>query len=409
MRRYRYLVFSGLCEILTGILPIVAIPVFISRIGAHAYADSLFPMTVVSLLVAILDFGINLNGLAGLESKKNDRSKIIYIISTVALKVIVGAVVVVVCALFLGEKILSGYWLGAILLYIAYSLYPSWLFVVVNKVMVGQVINSVGRALPIIILLIIIAKGSKGEEINVVMGSISLAATCVAYKLCLSKFNIGSVNKEYLYKMVPMQLIALIRQNKKFWITQILQSSYRSVLPVLAGGILSSIDFLAYSISDKLMRAFQTVLAYYFQSEFGKVEKKNNKLTKIMVKKFIKELMPVLVILAVCFYVLFLLLVPYISSGNDGLINEINGLDWILPLIAIVGGANYWFGSLALPLLKKPISLVIASGAAGLISLILAYWLGSLYGAWAVMVSMLIGEMIFFTIVINEYKTKISR
>lgn len=409
MRRYRYLVFSGLCEILTGILPIVAIPVFISRIGAHAYADSLFPMTVVSLLVAILDIGINLNGLAGLESKKNDRSKIIYIISTVALKVIVGAVVVVVCALFLGEKILSGYWLGAILLYIAYSLYPSWLFVVVNKVMVGQVINSVGRALPIIILLIIITKGSKGEEINVVMGSISLAATCVAYKLCLSKFNIGSVNKEYLYKMVPMQLIALIRQNKKFWITQILQSSYRSVLPVLAGGILSSIDFLAYSISDKLMRAFQTVLAYYFQSEFGKVEKKNEKLTKIMVKKFIKELMPVLVFLAACFYVVFLLLVPYISGGNDGLINEINGLDWILPLIAIVGGANYWFGSLALPLLKKPISLVIASGAAGLISLILAYWLGSLYGAWAVMVSMLIGEMIFFTIVINEYKTKISR
>ena len=409
MRRYRYLVFSGLCEILTGILPIVAIPVFISRIGAHAYADSLFPLTVVSLLVAILDIGINLNGLAGIESKKNDRSKMIYIISTVALKVIVGAVVVVVCALFLGAKIWSGYWLGAILLYIAYSLYPSWLFVVVNKVMVGQVINSVGRGLPIIILLIIIAKGSKGEEINVVMGSISLAATCVAYKLCLSKFNIGSVNKEYLYKMVPIQLIALIRQNKKFWITQILQSSYRSVLPVLAGGILSSIEFLAYSISDKLMRAFQTVLAYYFQSEFGKVEKKNEKLTRIMVKKFIKELMPVLVFLAACFYVVFLLLVPYISDGNDGLINQINGLDWILPLIAIVGGANYWFGSLALPLLKKPISLVLASGSAGLISLILAYWLGSLYGAWAVMVSMLIGELIFFSIVINEYKTKNSQ
>lgn len=411
MHKYKYLIYSVSCEVLAGILPIIAIPIFIKKIGAEAYAESLFPLGVVALLVSILDVGINLNGLASLGARKNNKKKLIYVIATIVIKVIIGVMLAIGSYIIFQDKVLNGHWCGAFLLYLGYSLYPSWLFIVTKKVMLGQLISAIGRGFPIILLFIILEDKSNGEEINIVMGALNMLATLISYKFCLSEMYINKIKSRKIYILLKIQMFLLVKENSKFWITQILQSGYRTVLPVLAGSVLNSIEFVAYNIGDKILKAVQKIMAYYLQNEFGKIEKKkdNDEMINKIFYLFKNELIYMMILMSLLFYIILKIVAPYISGGDINVIKEIENFDWLLPIIVIVGACNYWFGALLLPVLKKPNALIYASSAAALISLALASRLGVYYGTPAVMASMLIGELIFIIVVINEFKKFIRK
>lgn len=411
--RLRALGASLLAEGASGLIPLLIVPVLISRLGADAYALTLPPLALAGLLVGILDFGLAI-GLPPLWIRqKRYFMRVRYLIASTLLKMTASAAagIVFLVAWLVSHPDSSGLsWLGAYLVMFGQTMYPSWGFIVAGRTALGQALNAFGKLIPIIALFAFFRNGHSSGVVNLALGGGAVAAAIAAHLIFLRFEGTKLSSLVSNVKSSWILILPMARRHRRLWIAQLSQSIYRTTLPVVAASSLAPSAFLAFSVSEKCLRACQSVQAFVLQFDFSRLIRTSSTLP--MARRFFDSakayVFPLSFFIMISYYFAFKGIAPLIFAGNIQAIGDAFELHPILTALVLVGGLNYWLGPLGLGAMNKSSNLLVASVAAGVVSLLAAV-VASLRGsASEFALSMAFGELVFFLVALAAFRTQIK-
>lgn len=395
----------------SGFLPLLIIPVLIWRLGSEAYALTLPPLVVAAFLVSGLDLGLTLGMPALWRGQPRSIQRSRYVVAATVLRLLaaaVAAVVFVVLWLLLASPASSVWaWLGGYFVLVGQLMFPAWLFIVSGRTALGQALNAAGKVLPVVALFFLLRPDSAPAMVNASYGGGAVAASCLGYLVLLrAPEHALALPAWRRHRGIRRLCVLLLRRNRSLWASQLTQSTYRTSLPLVATASLAPTSFLAFSVSEKCLRACQSVQAYILQYDQSRIIRDASPapFVRRLIDKTFSYVVPLSVLLAVGYYFSFVALAPAILGGDASITEQALDIHPILTGLVIVGGLNYWLGTVGLPAMGNGSVLLDASAIAGASALSVAaaaYLAGSLHGF---ALAMACGELVFLAVVLLTYR-----
>lgn len=396
-------------EFASGLLPLMIVPVLISRLGAEAYGLTLAPLALTGLLASVLDLGLTLGMPALWIQQGRNTLRTRYVTATIQIKlaaVLAANLVFWIAWWVAAPEEVGMIWAGACLVMIGQILYPNWIFIVLGRTIEGQILNACSRIIPILLLFTLLQPGNSPVMVNLLLGLGSLTGALVSYVMLLPLVRSTKCSTWGFFVKDWRLTRPLVWRHSRLWIAQLSQSIYRTSLPVIASIFLGPTTFLAYSVSEKCMRALQSAQSYVLLFDFSRLIRPHSKdsIGRHLFDRVVTHVLTMSIGLSIAFYFVFQWVAPLIFSGNTQIIQISHGLAPLLSALIIVGGLNYWLGSLGLPVTNRGDGLLTASVTAGIVALGGAALASQQASAMAFLLAMSCGEVIFLGVVLMSYR-----
>lgn len=393
------LILSAFLELFAGLAPIVIVPILIFRVGINEYSSTLKPIVVTSFLLSVLDFGFNLVLPTLWIKEVSSENKVAYIFVQFSLKLIGIVTSIVILYVFFDLNMFNGLWFGAILHLLGQSMFPSWFFLATGNAIIGQALNNIFRVSSIALLLLVIDDREDVNLINYFLGFGSSFCALISYVLIFKNVNVRALKMYHVLITSRRLFIPLLFRCKQLWFTQIVQSGFRMAIPVLASHVLLSSAFVAFNLAEKILRSVQAVQSFYFQSRIFPILSSNfSENIKRVKSEIITNVIPVTLILSSILVLGVTFFIPLLFPNAKEASILINESKYLLALLVVVGGVNYWIGGLVLPFLKMSKELFKSSFISGFLAVSFVFLIPNYQGFLGVALSIFLGEFTFLVL-----------
>ena len=245
------------------LVPIILIPVIISRLSLEVYGIIALAQGIMVLFTSLADFGFNMTGTRLISQATDNRSTLInQIISIKTLNLIVG----LICLLAITHLIPS--WKAHTFLIvtsyaitIGHGYFPVWYFQGIQKMGFILVLNSLSRILYLILVIFFVTNPSDAWLVNVFNGFTLLLASFVAIQLIRQKE--GKINLDF-----SAETWYQYRLNWKIFGSNLAGDVYRSSAMIIAGFVFTPVVLGTYGVFDKLITLIQNGFAAIYRALF---------------------------------------------------------------------------------------------------------------------------------------------
>lgn len=251
------------------LVPIVLIPLLLSRIGLENYGVVSLAQSIMILLTTFGEFGYNLTGTRLVSQNRENRLFIkglsgqILISRSfaqiVGLTLLTGAVFIIPSWRIHAFMILSSY-----LMVIGQAHLPVWYFQGMQRVKDLMLLNLASRVLYILLVVALIQKPEDYIWVNLLNGGAMILVSLCAWLQIWRQVGIR-------FKFNWHELVKSGATNSSILLSNFIGDLYRSIAMILAGFLLSPSSLGLYSVFDKVIQLVQNGFASISWSLFPRV------------------------------------------------------------------------------------------------------------------------------------------
>lgn len=267
------LFFLGAMQGANYLVPIIAIPLLLDRIGLKPYGVIAFAQGIGSLLVAITDYGLNLTGTRDISQHDGDQGKLKYLISTI-LQTRLVLLVLGFLALFVLVSVIPKWQEEKIVILFTYSIVlaqgimPQWYFEGVQKMHFLTALTFISRITYLACILIFIQVPGDYIYVNLFNGLSWLFCALVGLAVVFMKVGFPYISFQ------PSVIRSTLRNNFKIFISNLIAAGYRNGPILIAGSLFSPAVLGIYGVLDKAISLINTSGVIIFRSIFPSVSEK---------------------------------------------------------------------------------------------------------------------------------------
>lgn len=239
------------------IIPILAIPFLIAQLGMNNFGLLSISLALGGLAGSLIQYGFPIYAVREISRCKGDRSEISIVYSSCITVSILFSLLLV--SLFISvltfidlsssTKILYS---GAFLLMLTTSLFPHWLFLGLEKVVIVACITLGVRSTYLVLLFIFIDSPDDYIYVHWLNSLTSVSGLFVGFwlvkRICGVSFQVVTQKK----------IIAVIRDNFKLFLIQLVPNLYNSLIVVFLGATSSAISAGIFSAANTIVDVFVT-------------------------------------------------------------------------------------------------------------------------------------------------------
>lgn len=253
------------------LVPLILIPVLLSRVGLENYGLISLAQSVMFIFVTLCDFGFNLTGTRLLSQNVDDQSYArtlatnIFLIKSVMLLVSFGILVVLVL-IIPDWRVDAMLFCSSYLMVVGQAHLPVWYYLGVQKMGTLMLANFFSRIIYIILVLLIIKTPDDFLLVNVLNGGSMVLVTIVALT---SLFRTTGIVR--FSAINPAELWHFAKSNSPILLSNFIGDSYRSVGMIIAGFLMNSTTLGIYSVFDKVIQLIQNSFSAIYRAIFPKI------------------------------------------------------------------------------------------------------------------------------------------
>ncbi len=259
--------FLGLLQGTDYVVPIVAIPILINRIGLDGYGIIVLSQGVINVITVFTDFGFTLTGTRLITQYRADPEFTSQTIQKIflarAVLLIIGLFILVTTVLMVPQwRIHFPVFLAGYLMVLGTVFLPVWYFQGIQKMGFLTVLNFVSRVLYISSIIFLINANSPIYMVNVYNGlSMSLSATLgIALLIRSAPIKLKSIKSNEIYQFIKL--------NSSITVSQAIDTLYRNGAIMIASFLFNSSLLAIYGILDKIMQLIQRSFAIVYRAIF---------------------------------------------------------------------------------------------------------------------------------------------
>lgn len=330
-------------QVFNMLLPLITYPYIIGVLGQEKYGLVIFAQTVASYLVIFVSFGFNISATKEVSIQRENRLKLIEIISSVFIIKIVLFLISLGILFFLIFFIPQAKSYEALFVFSTWAVlydvvFPIWYFQGIEKMKYITYITLISRFLFLGLIFVFIHKPDDYLFIPIINGIGALMAGGVSLFIIFWKHKVS-------FKMQPIHVL------KKYFIESIpiFTSNlsiklYVNTNKVIIGTFLGMSDVASYDLAEKITSILKIPQSILSQSIFSRISREKN-------KGFIKRIFRVSMVINITLFILVLLFSDYLIDflGGKQMLSA-RPVVWILGLtVPIVGISNIFGVQLLIP------------------------------------------------------------
>ena len=292
------LVFLGAMQITNYLVPIIAIPLLLERIGLEKYGIIALSQGLAMIFVSLTDYGFNLTGTReisqSLENKDQLRAIFSKIMQARLLLILLGLPV------FLGIIAATptwrqDYWVifSSYLMVVAQVLFPVWYFQGVQKMYLITIFNFASRIMYVGGLIFMIREVDDYAYVNLLNGGSWLIWAVVSIYLVIKTIGVPSLTLDAAI------IKGILKENFKIFSSNALVSVYRGAPILIAGALLTPQALGIYGVLDKIVSLIHSVAAVIFRSLFPETSRKGKTSSHATVINYVRTFVYKLLIPAI--------------------------------------------------------------------------------------------------------------
>ncbi len=241
------------------LVPIILIPLLLSRIGLENYGVVSLAQSIMFLLTTFGEFGFNLTG-TRLVSQNSGNQPFIRALSgqiliTRSLAQIVGFMLLFVSVFAIpGWRVHGFLILSSYLMVVGQAHLPVWYFQGIQRVKELMLLNLASRLLYILLVVVLIQKPEDYVFVNLLNGGAMILVSLYAW------FQIWR-QVGFRFEFNWHQLLKSGAANSSILLSNFIGDLYRSIAMILAGFLLSPSSLGLYSVFDKVIQLVQNGFA----------------------------------------------------------------------------------------------------------------------------------------------------
>jgi len=391
------------------ISPLILIPYLIRTVGSEKYGLYIFVWTFIYYFIFIVNYGFDLSTTKEIAINRSDKIKISEIFSNTFYSRIflflISFLILVASIIFIKQfnvntkLILLG--LGVIL---GQTLFPTWIFQGMEEMKFITIVNSIIRILPIGLIFVFV-KSASDIDLVILFQSIGfLIGGIFSHSFAIKHFNLTLYKPSY--QKIKLNLIS----SWSLFISTVGVSLYRETNTVILGFLTTNYEIVGfYALADKFIRIVQLIANTFSQALFpffGRSLTTNKEEAIVKFKKIGIYYSIFLLVSSIGLFVIIPWIVKiYLGDEFPEIVKDVR----IMSPVILIGGLNYYLGINGLINLNHKNSFTIFVLIAGLINLILCYFLGRFYYDIGASFSILIAEsaLLFMIFTYLHYKENI--
>lgn len=390
----------GLLNGIYFLSPLILIPYLMKTIGSELYGVYIFCWTFIYYFIFIVNYGFDYSTTREIAINRYDIDKVSDIYSTTFytrhLLCIISIFILIFSTLFIDR--LNTNWQLIILgigVFIGQAFFPTWLFQGMEEMKFITIVNSIIRILPIFLVFLFV---HSGDDINLIIffQSISyLTGGAFSHLFAIRHFKIDFKKPE----------LSKIKYNLKsgwsMFLSTVGISLYREVNTFMLGFITQNFEIVGfYALADKFIRLIQLLTNSVSQAlfpYFGHKLYENREKTLRSFKQFGVYYSIFLLITSVLFYIFIPWIVEiYLNKKFPIIVRDVR----IMSPIIFIGGLNYYFGIAGMVNLNHKTAFTIFVFIAGLLNILLCYFLGIRFEDIGASISIVFAELLLLLLIL---------
>ncbi|MFY0687742.1 MAG: lipopolysaccharide biosynthesis protein [Cyclobacteriaceae bacterium] len=257
----------GLLQITNYLVPVIAIPILLNRIGLENYGVIALAQGIMNVIVSFTDYGLNLTGtrlISQNAENKVEQGRIGFMIIMIKVILIVAFFIILWVLVQFVPIWTKHAWLilSSYLIVIGNSLMPVWYFQGIQKMSRLALFNFISRSLYIIGILIFIQDESSFIYVNVINGLCWIIAAAIALLAALNridfKVRFTSATEAFVFA----------KNNTSVFLSIVSGTAYRNTSIILAGFFLNSYWLGVYGVLDKIIMLIINSFSLVFRAIF---------------------------------------------------------------------------------------------------------------------------------------------
>lgn len=400
----------AIIQVSNAVSPLVIFPLVLSIVGSDNYSFIALSESFNVFLITFVIYSFEVDGVSrivGLNHKDDANSisnAISEIVSIRLILFLLGSLFLLSIILVFDEKliVLS---IGWTLVSLSYAVQPNWLCQGLEFNFPVALTNVISRLGAFITIFLCIKEMSDFVYVPYILGTWYFSGSIISL-LFVSKF-LG------FRFVVPnlSNIIGQIKMGRTIFLSNIGTAIYRDTGILLLGYFgVSGAGISSFSIADKLVRALQASVRPINQFSFPlavRIAKEENKLSKRLIFKLLKLILPQELILLCAISMICLLWFAAthyeISIGEISNLSQIANLTIIMSIGTLFGISNYILGSAGLNVLNKRKALFKSIIFVGCLSVVLNVIGIRIFEEKSTAVVFVLSEFVLFICIILQY------
>lgn len=262
----------GILQITNYLVPIVAIPVLLSRVGIEKYGVIVLAQGITFLLVAAIDYGLNLTGTRDISQNNHSKSRLHYIstqiLHTKLFLNILGFLLLMVLVMLVPKwrqeyfVLLSSYGLV-----IGQTIFPVWFFQGIQRMQFLTLLNFASRITYLAGLFLFVSEPKDYLYVNIINGTAWTFWSIVGVFLVMRETGLLPILPK------PRRIKSVLISNFKIFTSNFLIAGYRAGALIVAGFVLAPDTLGVYGILDKVIALIHSSASVVFRALFPEISK----------------------------------------------------------------------------------------------------------------------------------------
>ncbi len=280
----------GLLQIVNYLVPIIAIPIILKRIGLDNYGIISVAQATMIILVSISDFGLNLTGTRLISQNLGNKE----FLKRTATNILASRILLVIgCFLVLLFLVnIIPLWQNHQLMFllsfsivVGQALFPVWYFQGIQKMQFLLILNTTSRIIYLLAIVTLIKSPEQYVWVNFINGVSWFAVSLISALVVIFRLGID------LEDLTPGRIIKFLRSNASIFLANSVNNLYRNGSIILAGFFLGQSALGIYSVIDKLIQFARMFFTIFFRGLFPRISSLSDKplhhLLTVMKKLFL--------------------------------------------------------------------------------------------------------------------------
>ncbi|RZS99286.1 flippase [Aquimarina brevivitae] len=363
---FSYLSVLQICNLL---IPLLAYPYLIRRLGSEVFGKVIFAQAIVSYLVIVVNFGFNISGVRSVSLFREHKHKLSEIFSSifwvkVSLCLFLSALLVV--ATFFIPAAKEYQWLLILTLWMCIYevLFPIWYFQGIERMHYITIVTLSAKFIFLVAIFILIKQPDDYLKVPIIQGVTTLITGAVALYI---------INKRHQVHILVPSLRTMRKEIKAalpIFISNISIQLYLATNKVIVGLFLGMKEVAIYDLAEKIVSVLKIPQSLITQTIFPKINREKNIL---FIKKMYKISLGVNVLIFCSAFIIAEFMVV-ILGGNE-LTKGTEILRILLFTIPVTAMSNVFGVQLLIPFgFNKTFSKGIVASGIFYFILIMAIW-----------------------------------
>ena len=261
------ILYLGLAQGTNYLVPIIAIPILLDRIGLVNYGTIALSQGLTYIFSVLADFGLTVTGTRLINERQADRHATGDVIGKLLLSrfalILALAIPYTACSVLVPQwAIHKEVFFAGYLMVVGQSLFPVWYFQGVQKMAAITILNLLSRGGYLVCILLLVDQETPLFMVNVYNGASFIAAATVGLVLMIGRNGMVSnrISKDSLFEF--------LRSNFSIFLATSLDAVYRNSAILLASFLFSPSTLALFAVLDKIMLLIHRSFSILYRAIF---------------------------------------------------------------------------------------------------------------------------------------------